>query len=155
MPAYRHGGLYVYETGSPRDAIARELKQIDNRLFLERQVTLDNKLVWCVVCDAGLDQPPITLLEYRDDSGEPISDLSDGVLRRMQRFERDGNKLHNRVLEANRRLQEEKRQQAHDQTRELVLDMVPRITRPRSVVLPRGQYLRRSRDAQRNRGEIV
>ena len=145
MPAYSYGGLYVIERAAPTDLVTRRLKEVDERLFLERQIGLDQRPVWCVVCDVGLDGPPVTLLEHRDDNGNPIPDPSEMLVYRVQRMERDGHRLHESVLAANRRMQEEKRQQTHADTVEIMLDMIPRTRDTRSAVLHRGVHLRRSR----------
>jgi len=151
MTAYLHGGLYVVETAPPRNSILRALKQIDDRLFLEKQVSTDGRHVWCVVVDLG-DRPPVTILEYRDDDGVPIPEPTDSLVWRIAQMDRDGGRLHKRVLQANEDLKAARARKAREETAELARDIVPRISDTRSVLLPRGVDLRRARDRKRAQG---
>ena len=152
---YRHGALAVIEQAQPKDAVQRELKRLDDRLFLERQVTIDEDIVWCVVVDIGLGHPPVTILEWRDESGRPIPYLSSRLVSRVAAMDRDGAKLTARVIEHNARLVRERKEQSRREFEEIAADMIPRMSGTRSAALPRGQHLRRSRDARRARGESV
>jgi hypothetical protein len=153
MRIARHGALAVVETAHPKDYVQRLLKQLDDRLFLEKQITLANEEVWCVVVSVGSEIPPVTLLEWRDENGRPIPYLSERLVSRVAQFERDYDKLRARVVDANSRLVAEKRRQADAAYEEIASDMAPRLKGLRSSVLPRGQHLRRSRDKGRSRGE--
>jgi hypothetical protein len=112
MRIARHGALAVVEQAHPKDHVQRRLREIDPGLFLEKQITLTNEEVWCVCVDVGLDHPPITLLEWRDDDGRPIPYLSERIVARVAAFERDGRKLLARVVEENARLVERQRRDA-------------------------------------------
>jgi hypothetical protein len=57
---FRHGALYVLRDRPNAESIQRALRDIDRRLFLEKQITYENDAVWCVVCDIGSGQPPVT-----------------------------------------------------------------------------------------------
>lgn len=153
MTEYRSGSLYVVERPKSAHWVNRALKQLDDRLFLERQLTFDNQQVWCVVIGMG-DQEPMTLLEFRDDQGNAIPDPTEMIVQRVARMDR-GPGLYQRVMEKNRKMRERITQKAMDETREVALDVVPRISSTRSTLLPRGAYLRQSRDRQRARGEKV
>lgn len=150
MQTYRSGALYVVEKAHPKAPLQRALKQLDDRLFLERQVTFENEWVWCVVVDTGGE--PITILEWRDDFGKPIPELSEGIVYRVAKMERDAGRLNKRILEKNRELERQRNKKRDDEIRDLMLDIVPRISEKRSVLLPRGQHLRRSRERTRNLG---
>ena len=151
MPTYRHGALYVVESANDSNELPRALKVLDDRLFLERQVTLTNEVVWCVVLDMN---PPMTVLEWRDEAGRPL-DLSWGIVERMRRMvaQGDARKLGEEVARRNHEMIERKRQESRAASREIVEDMLPSVLGKRSVVLPRGVGLRRARDKRRARGE--
>lgn len=149
---YRHGALTVIEYVREKDSLQQELRLIDDRLFLERQLTLVGEPVWCVVVNVGGDVPPITILEWRDDDDNPLP-LSSGILERMRRMDRDGARLAARVIKQNRDRIEAARQKAKDDWEEIGKDVGGRMSGTRSAVLHRGQYLRRSRDKRRARGE--
>jgi len=136
------------------DSIVRALRGIDRRLFLEKQLTFQNDLVWCVVCDIGSGQPPVTLFEWRDPRGEPLP-LDSGIVERVQRMERDGERLAQRALDANARMVESQRRQSRDAYVEIARDMIPRIEDRRRPVFPRSQALRMSRDKRRAQGEKI
>jgi hypothetical protein len=152
MPAYQFGGLYVVERASPRSAILRALKQIDDRLFLERQISIDDRPVWCVVCNVGGDRPPVTILEYRDDNGDPIPEPADSLLYRVAQMPRSSQQLNEQILRANEKLKADRAERAREETAELTRDIVPRVVQTRSVVFPRGVYLRQARDRKRAKG---
>jgi hypothetical protein len=152
----RHGALYVMQEQQAPAEITARLREIDDRLFLEQQITYSGEAVWCVVCDVGMGHPPITILEWRDwRTDEPISELTSGLVERVQAMERDGSRLSAKVVKANRDLIESHRQRAHDAWREIALDMTPRIEGKTSSVLHRSQALRMSRDKRRAAGEKV
>lgn len=155
MNSYRHGSLYVVEEARDKNEILQELKRIDRRLFLEKQITFDQESVWCVVVDVGGDQPPITILEYRDENGKPIPDLGWRIIEKMQRMERDGQMLAAKVIRDNQRRIDRAREDARRHWEDLGREFEERMSPTRSAVLHRGQYLRRSRDKRRNRGEKI
>lgn len=152
----RHGALTIVEQTRDRDWINRELRQIDPNLFVEKQLTYAGEEVWCVVCEVDSSHPPITILEWRDElSSRPIAELSSGLINRVARMERDGAKLAEHVKRLNAAKIERDRRDSYDKYREIALDMVPRMSGLRSAVLPRGQWLRMSRDKMRAQGRKV
>lgn len=155
MTSYRHGALLVIEDAKPHDEILRSLKAIDDRLFLERQVTIDGQAVWCVVCDVGGDHAPLTILEWRDEDDHPIHELSSGIITRVQRMERDGRRLAAKVIKENADRLERKKLENQTTWGEIGSDFEKRMSPGYSAMLPRGQYLRMSRDKRRNRGERI
>lgn len=112
LSSYRHGALHVVQQASSKDAIQKRLKDIDRNLFLEKQITLENEEVWCVVVDVGIDHAPITLMEWRDSDGRPISYLAEGIIARVASMERDPAALRKRIDEANARMVERARADA-------------------------------------------
>lgn len=152
---YRHGSLFIMESPRSRDEINVELRKLDERLFLERQMTLSNESVWCVVCDVGSGVVPMTIYEWRDPDGNPIAEPSMGIVDRISRMERDGSKLVARVVKQNSDLIESKRNTTHHAYSEIGSDFQRLMAPGHSAVLPRGQHLRQSRDKRRSRGEKV
>ena len=152
MNTYRQGALTVIETVRPHNEIQRALKQIDRRLFVEKQVTLEDQAVWCVVCEVGGDDPPATVLEWRDSDGNPIHELSDGIIDRIAKMERQGPNLAARVVKANADRIERKRRDTQDHWRDIGTDFERLMSPGHSAVLPRGQHLKRSRDKLRSQG---
>jgi hypothetical protein len=152
MNSYRHGALTVIETAKPHSEILRELKKIDDRLFLERQVTLEDQAVWCVVYDAGTDNPPITILEWRDSDNHPIHDLSSGIVARVKQMEASSDGLTARVMLANQQRIDANRRETQAQWADIGTDFERLMSPGHSAVLHRGQHLRRTRDRMRNQG---
>jgi hypothetical protein len=109
MQTYRYGALHVVESAADSDTIQRDLKAIDPRLWLERQITLDNEWVWCVMCELEGDQPPLCVFEWRDPDGHPIPVLSSGIVDRMNQVERDPHVLNAKVKAANDVFRQRKR----------------------------------------------
>lgn len=155
MPTFRHGALHVIEEAHDKDTIQRLIKKIDDRLFVEKQVTLAGEEVWCVVCDVGSEVPPITFIEWRDELGRPIPYLAERLVQRVQQMDRDAGRLYSKVIAANAAMIETQRQAAMSQYEAIMDDMLPRMGPGHSAVLPRGQWLRQSRDRRRSRGEKV
>lgn len=145
MTTYRHGALYVVEEGRRRPDLERELKAIDRSLFFERQVTLEDELVWCVCVQVDGDQPPITLLEWRDTNGRPIAELSSGIITRVQNMHRDARTLVDEMTTNNERRRREAEKRRSEEIEELAYDMIPRIKGRRSPAFHRGIHLRRRR----------
>jgi hypothetical protein len=149
--SYRHGALTVIENVKPKNEIQLELRKIDPRLFLERQVTLEGQAVWCVVCDIG-DQPPVTILEWRDSEGHPLPELSAGIIGRVQRMEQQNGNITARVIRANEAKIAEARRTADGHWSDIGKDFERLMSPAHSALLPRGQSLRRSRDKMRSKG---
>jgi hypothetical protein len=150
---YRHGALTIIETPRSHDSVLRDLKKIDDRLFLERQVTIEGQAVWCVVLDPRSDDPPLTILEWRDENDHPIHELGEGILYRVQKMQANaGGNLTAKVLKANHDRIEAKRREAQGHWADMGTDFERLMSPGHSAVLPRGQHLRRSRDKLRNQG---
>lgn len=155
MPQYRHGALYVVQDTAGKPEIDRALREIDPRLFTERQVAFDGSVVWCVVTEMAGDHPPLTILEWRDENDKPISDLASGIVDRVRAMERDPIVLAKKLRarnEARRKSIDKARDEAYE---DMAHDMIPSIEGRRSAVLPRSQALRMSRDRMRARGDVT
>ena len=155
MNSYRHGALTIIETPQSHDAILRALKEIDPRLFLERQVTYEDQAVWCVVCDVGSDHPPITILEWRDSNDHPIHELSSGIVGRIARMDRDPKELIARVERINAERESRKKKETQSQWADIGTDFERLMSPGHSSVLHRGAHLRRTRDKMRAKGYKV
>ena len=153
MHERRHGALHVVEQARPRDPIQAALRQIDPRLFVERQITLDGEQVWVVNVDLGRDDATgiVTLLEWRDEHGRPLPELSEGIVGQVARMERDGAVLHRKVIEANRNRTERGRRDLVAQTEEATKDVVAAMGW-RKATSPRGRSLYIARSRQRESG---
>ena len=152
--SYRHGALQIIETVRPKDEILRALKQIDDRLFLERQITIDGQAVWCVVVDVGSGEPPMTIIEWRDSDGHPIHQLSSGIIDRVARMERDSGRLSATIVKKNAARLEAKKRDTNAHWADLGTEFEKRLSPGYSAVLHRSQSLRMARDKKRNRGEL-
>ena len=150
---YRYGALWVVEQPAARDPIVKALKQIDERLFVERQAVLDGDWVWVVNIDLGRDDPSgiVTILEWREPNGKPIPYLSEGMVQRVAAMERDGATLTKKVIDANRALTERRRRETSQATEEITREIVPAIGW-RKTVLPRSRNLYLARGRERARG---
>jgi hypothetical protein len=131
--------------------IVKRLKELDQRLFVQKQIGLDNKPVWTVVVDGN---PPIPILEWRDDRGEPIPHLTENVVYRVAAMPRESGKLMKSVLEKNRALQERKQRESYEEQAEIFREMLPMMWGKTRTLAPRGQKLYQQRNRRRARGEI-
>lgn len=150
----RHGALAVIEEAPAKDEIQRALRGLDERLFLEKQVTLANEIVWCVVVNVGSAVPPITILEWRDESNRPIPHLAWRLVQRVEQMDRSADKLRERVIEENARKIEADRKIADHAYEEIGRD-AQKMSAGHSALLPRGQYLRMARDRMRAQGRKI
>lgn len=151
---YRHGALSVVETVRDRDFVQRELRKIDDRLFVEKQLTYTGEAVWCVVVSVGGDVPPITVLEHRAPDGRPL-ELSASLIDRAARMERDGARLSAKVIRQNADRLEAGRHKMLEELTVLGEDGDRLMNPGHSALLHRGPHLRRSRDKRRAWGDKV
>lgn len=155
MQEYRYGALTVVSEMGPRDLIQQRLQQIDSRLFLERQLTVDEEAVWTVCINVGGDSPPLPLYEYRNEVGMPIPEPGEGIISAMQRMERSSSRLSARIARKNAALIEKKRAERQYEYMQIALEMVPKILGKERPVLQRGVGLRMARDKKRSMGHKV
>lgn len=152
------GGLAIIEETRERADVNRELSKLTPpggypQLFAELQIDLEGEPVWCVCAQVSGDEPAFVLLEWRDELGKPIPQLTSAVIERVKAMEGAGDGL---VAEIRRRRQErrEKAAQAHrEQYREIADDMLPLVQGKRSHPVHRSVRLRMTKDKQRARGE--
>lgn len=155
MQEYRYGALTVVSEMGPRDLIQQRLKQIDSRLFLERQLTVDEEAVWTVCISVGGDSPPLPLYEYRNEVGMPIPEPGEGIVTAMQTMERSSSRLSARIARKNAALIEKKRSERQYEYMQIAQEMVPLILGEKRPVLHRSQGLRMARDKKRNLGHKI
>jgi len=148
--SYR-GGLYVVERPSDKDFIQKRLRELDPRLFVQREIGLDNRPVWTVVVDG---EPPIPILEWRDDNGNPIHHLTENIVYRVAAMPRDAGKLMQSVLDKNRALRERKQREHMETQAEIFREMIPMVMGKGRILAPRGQKLYQQRNRRRSRGEL-
>lgn len=87
------GALAVVQNVADTDWINRRLRALDERLFVEKQLTFRDEEVWCVVEDTGEAYGAerfVCVLEWRDGNGRPLPYLSDGIIDELQRRRREG-----------------------------------------------------------------
>ena len=85
----RQGDLVVAENDRLQSQINRELKKIDSRLFLEKQIRLsDQRPCFYVMFAGSLDEEPAALLEWSGPDGAPM-ELSWSLVDRVVAGRRD------------------------------------------------------------------
>jgi hypothetical protein len=155
----RQGDLVVAERDRLADQINRRLKEIDGRLFLEKQIRLrDQKPCWHVMFVGSLDREPDVLFEWSGPDGAPL-ELSWSVYDRVVagRLDRSPRaKLAQREAEAaNQRKRDGMEAWAQNEHEQIAREVVPMRSPMHSALLPRGVYLRMHRDRMRARGRKV
>lgn len=156
LTEYRVGGLYVLEAPHTKDHLNRELRELDERLFAERQVTIGGEVVWCVCLFpyrlATGEDVVVTVHEHRDGNGVPIgyptTRMVDEVKRMMQRGPLDMKEIDRR----NHELRERRRTDAYYELGEMARDRHRSANPLRAELLPRSRSLQMSRDKARSRG---
>lgn len=152
MLEQRIGALYVVGRVPDRDEINQRLKQLDPRLFLEKQMTFADEEVWCVVEDTGERFGPdrfVTVHEHRGPDGRPLEHLSDRIVDEMQQRAREKNGR--RVSAAkiatarNRERIEQAKRIAQEQASDISRDFDRHRIMGNFAVVPRSQQLARTR----------
>ena len=145
-------GLVLAEHSPDVADLERELRRRDPLLSLQGwPSTAHGRILWRVVRDAGPDRDPETVYVWQNDlTGEPYP-LSSGILDGLDRHDRNNTRRDYKdedQLERERQADRVKQQQRDDEA--LADDWIPKHGRP---VLPRGVWLRMSRDKRRAKGE--
>ena len=71
----------------PYDEITYRGKQLVLRMRdPEKQLTIDNELVWCVLLSIGDAGPPVDVHQWRDEFNRPIQQLSMGLVDQVRRM---------------------------------------------------------------------
>lgn len=87
---HRHGALRVLENAHTADYINARLREIDERLFVERQLTVaDRYPVWCV-CLTLHGEPPATIYEHREENGTPIGYPTEAIVEKILAMKQRG-----------------------------------------------------------------
>jgi hypothetical protein len=135
--------------------IDRELRKLDDRLFLDPEMDPDfDCLVWTVKYHMGAGQAPAWIADWRDpDTRRPL-DLSWGLWLMVKRREgRDPFALRDSIRADNERTRTLRAERTHAAYEEIANDIIPRIkSAGHSAVLHRGPHLRRSRERRRSLG---
>lgn len=145
------GGLYVVERPSDKNWIQKRLRELDPRLFVQQEIGLDNRPVWVVLVDG---EPPIPILDWRDDNGEPIPHLTENIIYRVAAMPRESGKLMQSVLEKNRNFRERRDRETQYMMQEALREVIPSAFNKRRILAPRGQKLYQQRNRRRARGEL-
>ena len=146
----------VVEGHVDKKAIDRELRKLDDRLFLDPEHDPDfDRIVWTVKHFMGVGQPPLWICDWRDpDTREPL-ELSWALWSRVKaREHRDPYRLRDEIKAENERTRELLAERQFGEYEELARDMLPRMDGTRSALLPRSQALRIARDRERARGRM-
>lgn len=153
------GGLAVVEESVTKRQVDAELRKLSPPggypiVFVELQLDLDQRPVWCACVQVAGDQEPLTVLEWRDERGDPI-DLTLGIVDRIKRMEGAGftlmDELRRKAAERRAYMDAEQRRRY----REIGEELLPLIHGRKSHPLHRSVGLRMARDKQRARGEKV
>lgn len=152
LAEYRMGALCVVENVSDTDWINRRLKQIDGRLFVEKQLTFAEEEVWCVVEDTGEQYGAdrfVCVYEFRGPDGRPVPYLTERIVEVMLRRAQEGT---GNVLEARKIAQQrnaERQQRIREETdghyHDIAKDFQDHRTMGNFMVVPRSRQLARTR----------
>ena len=146
----------IVEAHPDKKAIDRELRKLDDRLFLDPEFDPDfDRIVWTVKFHLGAGQPPMLISDWRDpDTRRPL-ELSWALWSRIKaREHRDPYKLRDEIKAENERTRELRAERQFGEYEELARDMLPMMNGTRSALLPRSQALRIARDRERARGRM-
>lgn len=144
-------GLILAREDTDGPALERALKRIDRDLSLQAWPRPDGPPIWKVVRYCGPDRPPETIASWVDERGEPLP-LNDGLLDMVRRLDRNSRGEWIDPDERNRRFKEQLDKNWEQDAEAAADDWKMPHGRP---VLPRGQWLRQSRDRMREKGMPV
>lgn len=151
MPlVYDHNptGLVVAREGAGESSVRHALKQHDQRLMLDYAIDTDwGKKVWQVLCKTGSDTPPAVVCRWRDEqTGEPL-ELSHGLVDHVKRLDVNGRGRQIEADAANREMRARLEQDADAEIDWYARQLVKKLKGTSGIVLPRGQYRRRTQFA--------
>jgi hypothetical protein len=137
--------------------VARALRRLDDRLFLDPEVETHGPygpyVYMTVKHHIGSGHPPICVLEWRDAHGP--KPLSLALVEQVKRQEGRMATAVKEVIEANARKREEAIRAVGDGSYDVVMEGGKSAAGKRSVNLPRSQSLRMARDKARAKGYKV
>jgi hypothetical protein len=152
----RQGDLVLAENDPLATQIQRKLREIDGRLFLEKQIRLpDQRPCWYVMHGGSLDEEPLALMEWSGPDGVPLElswSLVDRVIAHRLDRSPQAKLAHQHALKANERWQESRSRSSENEYEAVSEEVVPLLNPVHSAVLPRGVHLRMHRDKMRARG---
>lgn len=144
-------GLVVATESADEAAVDRELKQLDQGLFLAREVDRRREAyVWRVFHWAGDDHPARWCCDWRDDYGRPLP-LSMNLVEKVKDIEGRRAKLEN-IERANAAIGERVDAEMQEVAEEAARDVARHSTAGHAALLPRSQSLRRARERHRAKG---
>ena len=147
----------VVEHHPDKRVIDRELRKLDDRLFLDPEMDPDfGVIVWTVKYHMGAGQQPLLIADWRDpDTRRPL-DLSWALWSRVKaREHRDPFKLRDEIKAENERMRELRAERQLGDYEEIVNDVLPRMRGTHSALFHRSQGLRMARDRARRQGRVV
>ena len=139
--------MSVVEHHADKKVIDRELRKLDDRLFLDAEMDPDfDRIVWCVKFHLGAGQEPLLVTDWRDpDTREPL-ELSWALWSKVKaREHRDPFTLRDEIKAENERTRTLRAERQHGEYAEMVKDMLPRMRGTHSALFHRGIHLRRAR----------
>lgn len=139
----RFGAHCVIESVASKNEINAELKKRDPRLFLEKQINLDQEHVWCVVLETGDSQMGcVTIYEWRDPvTEEPLREPSLGLLNEIDRRMRRG-PINVREIDArNKEKQRRRVAEMREHVTDIVVDFSKHWTMGNFSIVPRSHQL--------------
>jgi hypothetical protein len=120
---HRHGSLRVLETPHTQNYINARLREVDERLFLERQLTVaDRYPVWCV-CLTLRGEPPMCIYEHRTDDGTPIGYPTEAIVEKVREMKQSGPVDARELDRRNQAKRDERRRTAYSKIPEMAKDM--------------------------------
>jgi hypothetical protein len=121
MLSHRGQALHVVESPGEKWYVERRIKRLDPRLFVEKQIDLDQQPVWTVQLEGQLGEPIQTIYEHRAGDGSPIAELSERVIDEVQRIMASPLNV-KAIIEHNEALKLRRRQERQEQVAEMVHD---------------------------------
>ena len=123
MLSHRYQALAVVESPREKWYVDSRIRKLDPRLFVEKQIDLDQRPVWTVQLGGQLGEPPQTIFEWRTPDGEPIAELTERVIDEVQRIMASPLDLRS-IIEHNEALKARIKRERQEQTAEAVHERV-------------------------------
>ncbi len=149
MRVHYHGGLAVAWSETDRREIDRALERLERGLFLDPEIDPSfGCLFWTVKHWIGSGQPPLLVLDWRTEDGEPLP-LSFALVEQVKRQEGRADGAAERALAANERLKAQAQREVEDARDEIAAD----FERGSHYVVHRSPGLARTRAKMRAAGK--
>lgn len=148
MLTHRGQTLHVVEAPREKWYVESRLKRLDPRLFVEKQIDLDQREVWTVQLEGQLGEPIQTIFEWRTPDGTPIAELTERVVDEVQRIM--ANPLNVQAIIAhNEALKEQRRLRRQEEVREMVHERAEFLRSRHYIFSPRGDAINHARHRRR------